>query len=128
METLHHADKEKTEAYILELLLWLHQLVRKSKTRNDLKTKSALMSSTTPPPDVQKLSDTESVITVEEQDTVEDASKNDDGGSLEIKEEEDIVAHESVRGKRDEKVSEFSKLSDPDITITNLTKTKLENL
>lgn len=32
IETLHHADKDKTEAYILEQLLWLHHLVSKSKS------------------------------------------------------------------------------------------------
>ncbi|KAJ6951346.1 hypothetical protein NC653_040681 [Populus alba x Populus x berolinensis] len=32
VETLHHADKEKTEAYILEQLLWLHHLVSKTKS------------------------------------------------------------------------------------------------
>ncbi|CAK7328540.1 unnamed protein product [Dovyalis caffra] len=32
IETLHHADKKKTEAYILEQLLWLHHLVRKTKS------------------------------------------------------------------------------------------------
>ncbi|XP_057468386.1 protein PSK SIMULATOR 1-like [Actinidia eriantha] len=31
VETFHYADKEKTEAYVLELLLWLNHLVKQSK-------------------------------------------------------------------------------------------------
>ncbi|KAK3007409.1 hypothetical protein RJ639_017080 [Escallonia herrerae] len=31
IDTLHHADKQKTEAYILELMAWLNHLVSRSK-------------------------------------------------------------------------------------------------
>ncbi|WOL03564.1 hypothetical protein Cni_G12284 [Canna indica] len=34
IETLHHADKDKTEAYILELVVWLHHLISHSKSGN----------------------------------------------------------------------------------------------
>ncbi|CAI9102546.1 OLC1v1000831C1 [Oldenlandia corymbosa var. corymbosa] len=42
IETLHHADRQKTEAYILELLLWLNHLVSQSKVgdANDGKRES----------------------------------------------------------------------------------------
>ncbi|KAK7358759.1 hypothetical protein VNO77_00698 [Canavalia gladiata] len=35
IETFHHADKDKVENYILELLLWLHRLAIKSKAGID---------------------------------------------------------------------------------------------
>ncbi|KAM0990363.1 hypothetical protein ACFX2C_008892 [Malus domestica] len=31
IETLHHADKNRTDAYILELVVWLHHLVNQSR-------------------------------------------------------------------------------------------------
>ncbi|BAT78625.1 hypothetical protein VIGAN_02132600 [Vigna angularis var. angularis] len=35
VETFHHAEKDKVEHYILELLVWLYRLVIKSKARSD---------------------------------------------------------------------------------------------
>ncbi|KAJ3707731.1 hypothetical protein LUZ61_011436 [Rhynchospora tenuis] len=44
IETLHHADKSKTESCILDLIVWLHLLISQSKPPNGVGFKSPIKS------------------------------------------------------------------------------------
>ncbi|CAI0403975.1 unnamed protein product [Linum tenue] len=96
IESLHHADKEKTETYILELLLWLHHLVSKSKKASSARVDA---SKSPPLPPLEEKPDTAESepppqITIEEQRTTESTDEEegkDDGGSLETSKSEDFT-------------------------------------
>ncbi|CAI0421902.1 unnamed protein product [Linum tenue] len=96
IESLHHADKEKTETYILELLLWLHHLVSKSKKASSARVDA---SKSPPLPPLQEKPDAAESgsplqITIEEQRTTESTGEEegkDDGGSLETSKSEDFT-------------------------------------
>uniref|UniRef100_A0A0D9V8F9 DUF668 domain-containing protein n=1 Tax=Leersia perrieri TaxID=77586 RepID=A0A0D9V8F9_9ORYZ len=78
IETLYHADKDKTEAHILELVAWLHHLISRSKTANGERSpiKSPVRSPTqrghTITLSPNKASNSSPLLTQEDQDMLKD--------------------------------------------------------
>ncbi|KAF6139451.1 hypothetical protein GIB67_026293 [Kingdonia uniflora] len=82
IETLHHADKEMTEIYILELVVWLHHLVSLSKfnviggIRSPIKSPiRSPTQKTIPLPTHKPTAPSSPLLTVEDQEMLRDVSK-----------------------------------------------------
>ncbi|KAL2657200.1 hypothetical protein AAZV13_04G167500 [Glycine max] len=74
IETFHHADKDKVEYYILELLLWLHRLAIRSKAVSDAgKVRPAIKSPVGAA--LQKTNEQISLLTIDEQNMLQDVNK-----------------------------------------------------
>ncbi|XP_059656264.1 protein PSK SIMULATOR 1-like isoform X2 [Cornus florida] len=82
IETLHHADRKKTEAYILELVLWLNHLVSQSKvngggTRSPIRSPNhSPLQRTNQQPVNEAACTSSSILSTEEQEMLRHVSNN----------------------------------------------------